>query len=86
MAYVRLSDTVYTVDEGETARLCLLMDYIGDSSDCQYGYQFEVSVDTVDGTAGKLADQLTVTWIIGFILLSSSVQCIILTIGLRAQQ
>ena len=51
MAYVRLSDTVDTVDEGESARLCLVIDGL---SDCPYGYQFEVSVDTVDGTAGKL--------------------------------
>ena len=64
VAYVRLSDTVYTVDEGESARLCLLMDYIGDSRDCPYGYQFEVTVGTEDGTAGKLADQLVVTWIL----------------------
>ena len=64
VAYVRLTSTVYTVDEGDSARLCLLMDYIGDSRDCPYGYQFEVYVVTEDGTAGKLADQLVVTWIL----------------------
>ena len=81
VTYVRLSSIVYTVREGDSVNACLVVDYNEGSRDCPFGYQFEVSVITVDGTAGKLADQLTAVWI-DFILISSSVQCIILTISL----
>ena len=54
VAYVQLSNSAFIVSEGTLVSACLVIDLNEGSRDCPYGYQFEVSLYTIDGSAGNL--------------------------------